>query len=261
MGGAVIGVADDGAAWMQNPAGLAALNVPVMEGKIWGADAIGTYANMDDIDEFDSSTSSDAWGINISGYQPAKGVGFGGGYSDAVDIASIWGLGAGMAIKDSPFSLGLNFVDYSADSGPITGAQVLIGDDDATMVSLGALYRVMREEGAPVRLGLVVQDLFGDSHNGPFFNLGVAWPATPDLLVAVDVLDITDETNLGPYFNAGLELRAGKMKQWAVRAGLTDTDDTDFTVGAGLNLEKWRLDAAYADIADGMWAISAATSF
>lgn len=256
MGGAVIGVADDAAAWYQNPAGLAALNVPVHEGKMWGADVAGIYANRDTIDG-----SLDSWGLLGSGWQPAKRMGFGLGFGDVEDYVTIIGGGFGMGIGDTDLSAGINIVNQDYDEELMPTQNGYDGGSD-TLLNLGLLYQVRRDEASPVRVGFLVEDLTDETDMGPWFSAGVAWPATPEWLAALDLRDITDESDHGPFLNVGAEYKPAKLVNWAFRAGLYDSGDShDLTLGAGYSWERWRLDAAYGDMADGVWSLTAATCF
>lgn len=261
MGTAVIGIADDGAAWSQNPAGLGALNVPVQAGKMWGIDAIGSYGQADD-DEGDF----DAWSINVSGWLPEKGYGLGVGYADLEDSSSAIGAGFGMKLRNMPLSVGINVMDVDADDDDyypdLNPVQVMPGMGDYTPVSLGFLYEFEQPQSSPIRLGVTVEDLFDDSDMGPMLNAGIAWPATQGLLLAADVRDITDETDDGPLFSAGLEYRPAKLAEWAFRAGVMDDGDGhDLTLGAGYAWDNVRVDAAWADTYDGTWEVSVGLNF
>lgn len=239
MGTAGIGVADDGAAWFQNPAGLANLNVQCQDGKLWANDVIGFVGDSDDT----------LWGVNWSGWQPAKGMGFGAGYTSlAGGDEKTYGVGFGMNITKTPLSAGVSLMHIS-DGG------------SDTFGNIGLLYRFVQPGKAPIRLGLTVLDVT-DQIGGPVWNLGVAWPATPDLLVAVDWNDVSDKYNSA--FNAGAEYAFGTNKEWRARAGIFDTGDSHkLTLGAGYALPKnWRVDAAWADTeGHSTWSIGAGYSF
>lgn len=240
MGGAVVGVADDAGAWFQNPAGLGALSAVAPEGKLWANDAIGAWADM---------AGTDAWDLTWSGWQPAKALGFGAGYGDMDGVGSILGAGAGMAIKNLPLSVGANVYNVNPDAG-----------SDTTYVDLGLLYQFVQPEKAPIRVGLVARDLTDEVQTT--FDLGVAWPATPKLLVAVDVVDVTDE--MDTQFNAGVEYKFGKMNEWTARIGeVDDGTDNNLTLGAGYSFAKtWRVDAAWQDAAaDDIWSVGVGCGF
>jgi len=250
MGGAAIGVADDAGAWYQNPAGLADLKVPVLEGKKIGIDAVGTYADYDDVD---------GWALDISGWDPAKKMGAGVGYADIDEAGSMFGLGVGVAIKNTALTVGANVM--FEDNDPIPSSPTSV-NNDPTWVNLGFLYKFQQPEKAPIRAGLVISDLTDESDNGPFVDLGVAWPATEKLLVAVDVNDVTDEVDL--EISGGVEYIAGKNNEIALRAGLMDNgDDHDLTLGAGYSFPNgFRVDAAYLNGDDfDVWSVGVGKSF
>jgi len=251
MGGAGIGVADDAAAWYQNPAGLAALKVPVLEGKKIGIDAVGTYADYDE---------ADAWAIDVSGWDPAKRIGAGVGYSDIEEASSMFGFGVGVAIKNTALTVGANVM--FVDNDLMGSSPASTTDDDPTWLNLGFLYKFEQPEKAPIRAGLVIADLADESDNGPFLDLGIAWPATDKLLVAVDVTDITDEVDV--EINGGVEYIMGKNNEIALRAGLMDNgDDHDLTLGAGYSFPNgFRVDAAYLNADwDETWSVSVGKNF
>jgi len=239
MGSAVTGMANDGSAWFQNPAGLGALDLACPEGKLWANDAIAGFADMG---------PSDAWGVTWSGWQPAKALGFGAGYADT-DSNSILGGGVGMGIKNLPLSVGLSVWNNNPDMG-----------SDTTFVDLGLLYQFVQPEKAPIRLGLVARDLTDEIQTT--FDLGVAWPAAPNWLVAVDVKDVSDEFNT--LFDAGVEYTFGKTAEWAARIGeVDDSVDNNLTLGVGYKFaNNWRVDAAWVDgSVDDTWGVSAGFGF
>ena len=254
MGDTVTAVADDAAAWWQNPAGLASLNVPVAEGKQWGTDVMGTWGRLDYESGYYASQSSDSstdgWALDVSSWQPAKGMGVGAGYTD-MEYGKTFGAGFGMAIKNMPLSVGVSVERDDPDYG-----------DGNTYFNLGFLYKFAQPEKAPIKVGLVVEDITDESNMGPFFNLGLLWPATPKLNIAVDVDDVTGEYDEGPFFSAGAEYTFGKNNEWVGRAGVADDgNDTNLTLGVGYKAKDFRVDVGYADVQDGLWQISAAKSF
>lgn len=239
MGGTGVGVANDGVAWGQNPAGLGALDLKAPEGKTWGNDAIGAYAD---------SGSSDAWSASWSGWQPAEAQGFGAGYADN-DYSKMFGAGFGMALKNSPLSFGVNVYSVDPDMG-----------SSKTYFDLGAMYQFVQPEKAPIRVGLVARDIADEVQTT--FDLGVAWPAAPDWLVAVDILDVTDEFNTA--FNAGLEYKFGDLMEWTARIGEVDNGtDNNLTLGAGYAFaNNWRVDAGWVDTdGDSTWSVGAGFGF
>jgi hypothetical protein len=236
MGNTSTAIADDGGAWFQNPAGLGSLNVACQPDKTWANDIIGFGG-----DSFDSF-----FGATWSGFQPAKRQGFGAGYIDGGNV-KIFGGGFGMDIKNSPFSVGAAVEWFDPDGG-----------DSDTIVNLGGMYRFERADADPVRVGLVISDLFDQSDNGPFFDLGIAWPVNDQLLLAGDIVDLTDE--IDAQINFGAEYLFGTEREWALRAGAVDGD---LTLGGGYAFRNnWRIDAAWADTdIDSTWTVGAGLNF
>jgi hypothetical protein len=246
MGTTVVGVADDGAAWYQNPAGLGTIAVTPREGNTWGADAIGLYGKTDI-----GPVDFDTWALTISGRQPEKQWGLGAGLADVEDAGKLVGVGYGSQFRDSAFSWGLNAVWNDPDSA-----------DDFTTLNVGLLYTVEQPEQAPIRLGLRVQDVTDENGSGPSFDFGALWPATPLVGLALDVIDFTDETGSGPFFNIGAECALGQQREWTLRAGAADSvDGHDLTLGAGYERNAWRLDFGWADTADGAWSVGGGIAF
>jgi hypothetical protein len=239
MGSTGIGVADDAAAWFQNPAGLAALRPQCeTEDELWAAEVTAGYGKV---------LGENAGVINVSGWQPANLIGAGFGYGDVEDTGRAWGIGFGMNYRQSPFSFGLNFLR----DDPAVG-------DPETSLNLGLMYRFEQPDKDPLRLGLYVRDLTDVYDNGLMWDLGLAWPATNELLIAVDVRDITNE--IDTEVNAGAEYWFGPDRDWALRAGVNDNlVGTDFTFGMGYVFSKdVRIDASVVDSdPDTTWNIAA----
>jgi len=237
MGGAAIGVADDAAAWFQNPAGLAALSVPAKEGVDYGNDALFAFADND---------NQSAWELSWSGWKPADSMGFGAGFGDAEGLGSAFGAGFGIGLKETPLSAGVNIMAVNPDFGSAM-----------TVVNAGGMYRLGMGEGkAPLRVGLSIIDIT-DEMGGPYWNVGIGWKATSDLLIAVDAVDLSDETGLGVQVGGGVELALGAQKSWRLRAGVSDDGvDTNYSAGLGYQAKQWRADFAYVDTdPDATWSI------
>ncbi len=297
MGGVGVAVADDGAAWHQNPAGLGALNLSPLEGKKLANDVIGSY----------NDTGDSSFGFTWSGWDPAKKAGFGAGYFEAEDSVrneGIWenpedfidftsklqtfGVGYGQALSNSPLSVGVsvlrakNTLDDAYNGPGDTIMREEVYSANGTIFNVGLLYQVAQRDKAPIRLGLTVNDLTSETvvpllrandnsesneivpkEIGPFVNFGVAWQATPEWLVAADVTDLTDETDNGPFFSAGAEYSCADTG-WKARAGLLDTGDGhDLTLGAGYDFaNQFRVDAAWQSADnDDIWSLGLGFSF
>lgn len=238
MGGASIAVADDAAAWFQNPAGLAALAIPCKEGTEYGNDILFGFANNDE---------NSAWELTWSGWKPSSNLGFGAGYANVEDVDNVFGAGFGAGFADVPLSGGINVMSVDPE-----------GDDSQTILNVGALYRLnLGEEVAPLKIGMVVTDVTDEFDLGTFWGIGLAWNATKDLLVAVDFNDVTDELNEGVLVSGGAEYAFGSAREWRVRAGaFDDGDETNFTVGAGYQAQQWRADFSFVDTdPDATWSL------
>ena len=242
MGSTGVGVADDGGAWFQNPAGLGAMNIKCEPDQLWAADVIGGYA---------SAAGEDGGGLTVSAWQPQYRSGIGGGYGDLNDIGRAYGIGGGTNIKESPFSVGLSVTRIDP-----------FGPGAFTFLNLGLMYRFEQPNKNPIRLGALIRDLTDDSDNGPFVDLGIGWPVTNNLLFAADVRDVTDEVDT--QVNAGVEVTFGTTRDWVARAGLNDTPtDTNLCLGLGFQFTpEWRVDAAWVNAdPDNTWMIAGGYSY
>lgn len=245
MGNTGVGVADDAAAWFQNPAGLGALRMKCeKEGQLWGVDAEGSYAKLN---------GQSAGGFNVSAWQPTHLVGVGFGYGDIDEVGRAIGVGFGMNYGQTPFSYGLNYVRLAPAAGALPARNT---------INLGLMYRFEQPDNDPLRLGLRVRDLGDSGDNGMLFDLGVAWPVTSELLFAADVLDIGDKVDT--EVNAGAEYWFGPKRNWTARVGVNDTaTDTNATFGLGYVFSKdLRIDGAWIDTnPDTTWSIAGTYSY
>jgi len=230
---AAIAVVDDATAWSVNPAALARLNVlPAREGKEWASDLLAGYGE-DDNDEM--------LGISWSAWNEEANLGFGAGTWDWRSYSKTFGAGVGKPYGDK-FAAGLNFEYYNSAS---TGAVTFNG---------GLLY----DFNANVRGGLTVEDIAGRWDVGPFVNAGLAAKVTKNLLLAVDVYDITDEVDV--TINGGAEYNF--TPRFALRAGTFDSGDGhDLSCGFGYRGKSWRVDAAYADNGYDEWGVTVGHNF
>jgi len=252
MGLAGIGVADDASAWFQNPAGLAALNLNCQEGKLWAHDISASFISIGGIKSspFDSF---DAFRASWSAVKPDSRVGVGAGYANVDDLGVLLGAGIGVGVGNTGLSVGLNVVNLDP---------FFVGVPDETLLNLGAMYLINQGgDKAPIRLGLTYtnatsEDLFGVPFSPSGLNFGVSWPITNNLLLAVDVNDLTESVQdelginqFGIHVNGGLEYRFGSNREWAVRAGAMDLDisavDTFFTAGIGYQFGQYRVEGAW----------------
>lgn len=251
MGGAAIGVADDAHAFYQNPAGLAALAVPVREGAEYGNDAMFSYANISD---------ENNWGVALSGWKPEGNFGYGAGYADPTSVSTIFGVGFGAGFSNIPLSAGINLLkidQFVADYPYPYPVQIGGFHNTTNLLNAGLMYRISQGEGKdPIRLGFTVQDLGDEFVNGPFYNAGLGWKPVKNLLVAVDATDLSDEAETGVLVSGGVEYAFNSGPQtWFGRAGLMDNgDEHKATVGAGYKCGNWRADFAWIDTdPDAVW--------
>jgi len=244
MGTAAVAVADDAAAWFENPAGLgAATGIPVKEGRGWGADLVAGYSNLG---------GTPAYGATFSGWQPKSRMGIGVG---GVDISSgavqVIGGGFGVGLGSIPVSAGVNVV--SIDAGIL----------QQTIWNAGLMYCAPMVNRAPLRFGLTATDVTNELGIGTMWNAGIAWPATPDLLFAFDIVDAGQELG-SARFNGGAEYSFGSGKMFAVRAGFVELLPglkEKLTVGLGCRRGPWRFDAAYINLVPAIWAAGLGVSF
>lgn len=130
------------------------------------------------------------------------------------------------------------------------------------MLDLGAMYRLVQPGQANTRLGLRIFDLGNATDSGPQFGVGVGWPATENLLVAVDIVDLLSKTSDGPFLNGGVEYKLGQTKEWRARGGLYEAGDGHkLTLGVGLVLAKVRLDLGYMNTDSSSWMAGAGFDF
>lgn len=242
MGNAVIGVADDAGAWSQNPAGLGALHVATKGDGSWGNDIVVGFGEIGPGNHNDVA-------INWSGWNPTSTVGFGAGYNGMSRTETL-GAGFGMGYKKTMFSWGIDVVRLKNHC------------HSDTAFDLGTMYRFVRPGKASTRLGLKISDVTDSTYAGRQFSLGVSWAASEDLMLAVDVADISRQFADGPFINAGAEYRLGKSKQWSARGGVFDSGDGHaLTLGVGVVLPKVRLDLAYMNTDSSSWMVGAGFDF
>lgn len=256
MGNTRIGIANDGAAWYQNPAGLGMMNRKPMDGKTWANDAIGTYFQIASDDGTSSSCaasdSQSAWSLTWSGWDACKKYGAGAGYGNITDVGNAWGAGFGITFPKFPLALGISGTEISPD-GPCVDSEFLW--------NVGAMYEFTQKNCAPIRIGALVRDVTSRLDDGPFLDLGASWAVIPNLLIALDVDDATSQ--IKTRWNAGAEYGFGTCHEWTARAGVTElVDNHDLTLGLGYDYQTWRLDAAWVDTRDSStWSVGVGYSF
>jgi hypothetical protein len=248
MGGAVVGVADDAAAWVNNPAGLPGIKLTAEPGGSWDGIATGSWGT-------NRGTKNDVVSLTASMKRtPDTNWGVGVGYLDSERNFSALGAGFGYQFKDSPLSVGASLYRVDPD---------FVGASAETAFDLGFMYSFAVEDREPVKVGLVVRDLTQDIFAKRTFDIGASWKVAPQWLVALDVEDITDESNAGPFISGGVEYTFGTNMEWKARAGFADDgNDHNMTLGAGYDFGKWSVDAAFVNIKGGdFWTVGGSIGF
>ena len=231
MGGVGVAAADDAGAINYNPANLASLNIGPPAGQYdpytqpWNWQIAGTAEIGGDLD---------FWAAHLAGNNPQSNWGVGASYQSISPASSYdwWLVGVGARLGGSNWQWGVSVMDGDLYSGETT-------------FNAGLLYTQQLPAGAPLRVGLTVEDVTGEFSVGPFINVGVAYPlrlsGDQQLLLAADLLDATDENY--SMVNVGVEFQP--RANWAIRAGLIDTDSA--TAGLGYNAGSWRVDVAWQE--------------
>lgn len=279
MGGAGIGVADDSSAWFQNPAGLSALNLSAREGNAWAHDVSASFMSFGGLDG-SPIDAIEGFRASWSGFNPEKGVGVGAGYANIDDLGVLVGAGVGTKIGGTGLSVGLNVVNLDP---------FFVGIPDETLLNAGAMYLIDQgDDKMPIRIGVTLnnitgEDMFGIPWDPVFINAGIAWPVTSDLLVAIDLTDLTTELDdvssslfSGVQVNGGVEYRFGSAREWVVRAGVLnlpiDILNTQFSAGVGYNFGRYRVEGSWISPIDisglppgfdfnSTWSIGAGMTF
>ncbi len=214
MGSVGVAAADDAAALLYNPAALAGLP--------W--QAAGTYELQGELDY---------WAVHLAGSSPGSSVGLGASYHSvsASPSEGWWLAGVGASLGNGGWKWGASLMDSDLF--------------DETIFTVGVLGNLPMGPGAPMRIGLTVEDVTDEYDIGPFINVGIACPLDVGpgrkLLLAADYLDATDENE--SILNVGLEYDTGGS--WIWRAGWFDTDL--FTAGLGYNGGSWRADLSWQE--------------
>jgi hypothetical protein len=229
MGSAVTAVADDSAAWLQNPAGLPYLRVSPDSRSSWPALVSGTTdlgADADTIGINGSACSTEderGWGV---GYWELGNYHFGPLITVSVDKV---GAGYGAALRPGlSWGVSVTRIDLSWDIASMpaqTPGAMAAYSGDEIIVDLGAMYQRSAPAGK-VKYGFVARDVADQMQYT--FDVGASLQLPTGVLVAADIRDITDEVNT--LFNVGAEWRPASLENWAFQAG---SADGDLTYGAG----------------------------
>lgn len=245
MGGVRAGLANGASAFLDNPAGLPDVDTFGTRLSPWPLLVSGSTTLDADVD---------VWSILGSARNSGRTQGFGGGIWHA-DAAS-WdadfigaGYGADLLGRDTAIGISVYHADGNSDSAPAT-----IIDGNATVFSIGLMKR-FEDPVNNWRVGAVVRDIT-DELGGPIVDVGASVDLPAGLLVAADLVDLTDEFET--QFNVGAQW-AVPMTAFLVRAGL---NDGDLTAGIGYRISNFEVSGAWADFDAGdEFQVSATGSF
>jgi len=225
MGNSVIAVADDSAAWLQNPAGLPYLRVSPDSRSSWPALVSGTT---------DLGADADTIGINCSACSREGDRGWGAGYWELgsyrlgpLITLSIDKVGAGYGAALRPglsWGVSVTRLNMAWDLPPMpqqTPDAMDAYSGDEIIVDVGAMYRRSVPAGQ-VKYGFVARDVADQMQYT--FDVGASLELPTGVLVAADIRDITDEVNT--LLNIGAEWRPASLENWAFQTGLADGDLT-----------------------------------
>ena len=263
MGDAVVGVADDSAAWGQNPAGLPHVTAAETSVSPIPSHVSGTV---------DIGSDLDVLGLDYSARSPDAKYGWGAGYwtleySTSVQSATVglevteWGAGFGSRFGEQGLSWGvaLNRSELTLSaSGSTTDAaaistkfNIISGrrtsastSFDETLFDVGLMLR----RTLPVndlKVGLVARDVSDEVQTTYDMGVGVRLPL--GLLIAADMHDVTDEFDSS--FHLGAECPIPTLPALRVRAG---SSDGDFCYGVGYSFGNVEVSLARqeADVED-----------
>lgn len=259
MGNAVVPVADDSAAWLQNPAGLPWVQPCGVE----CADATSRASATTDL-----GSRVDTIGFNFSSRDRANRHGWGAGYWDlgryelgpmiALSIER-YGAGYGARATDQ-LSWGVTVaqVDFDWSLPPvmmpaISADSIAAYQGNKTIVDAGLMYRQI-SGASEIKWAVVGRDVTDNMQ----FTLDVgASIARNGVLVAAELRDLTDEVD--GMLNLGAEWRPRRQPRLTVLGGLADGD---LTYGLGWDFDRWAVSLARQHLDwDTETAVSLAASF
>jgi hypothetical protein len=228
MGGAGIAVADDAYAWAQNPAGLPNVKSPGNRGS-WGFNLAGGLSFSS---RFQDEDSFNLWNLSVSGVDPTRTWGIGGGWGhegeEGWGNSTGYGVGIGTRIKseDHPFNVGVSLFHVEQPRYgyvmPAAATYMRLPNETDNMFNVGFMYDIKIPDSHPIRLGLVIQDVTDQIQRS--WNVGASYRAGRHFLIAADLDSVASNNNWG----AGAEYSFAD--DWCLRAG---DHDGAFTYGAG----------------------------
>ena len=252
LGGAFVAVADDASAVYWNPAGLAQLDRPELDG-MYGSYFNDTERNLffsfqyplpDDIHL--AISTNNLFFTDVSGSNENQ-------YTGSVAIPLDF-------VSQKRFLLGANFRYLFSALGAGEGAAQGVG------VDIGLLYRQPFKDTSEFKAGLVLTDVstsirFGDTgveQTIPsVLTAGLAYQFDPNTLISTDVpWTLSDDILLG---NQNVRVRSG-VEHWffdgkfGLRAGFVSfvTLPGEFSVGASYKNTDWSLDYAFMNHSDNL---------
>ncbi len=248
MGNAGVGVADDSVAWSQNPAGLPYLQPAPITLSPFPSHISGTI---------DLDSDVDTLGLNYSARLKGRTAGWGIGYwkmdmgnSDTDNL----GAGYGMPFGQRGMSWGVALRRVETTSSGSQVEQVSSTSNDKFVGDIGVMFR----QSLPVsdlKVGLVARDVTDQFQST--FDLGASVDLPAGVLVAADIVDITDEADT--QFNIGAEWKPPLLSAVVVRGGLADGD---VTLGAGYDLGMIQVSLSWQDLdADSLTSATVSAVF
>lgn len=237
MGNAVVAVADDSAAWLQNPAGLPYLQISPTSRMRWPMRISATT---------DAGLDVDTVGVNASARDRAGRQGWGVGYWHLGDYElgpyislSIerYGAGYGARVSDD-WSVGVAVADLEMlwDLPPVmmpdqSPEAMAAYNGRETIIDVGVMYRGVSDEGE-AKFGIVARDVADNMQ--ATVDVGASFRSPEGLLLTTELRDATDA--IDAMFNVGAEWHVPGVPGLSLLAGLADGDAT---YGAGYDFMPW----------------------
>jgi len=235
MGGVRAGLANGASSFLDNPAGLPDVDTFGLRLSPWPMIVSGSTTLDADVD---------TWSVLGAGRNQAGTQGLGAGFwhaSGAGWDSDFIGAGYGLDLFGPDTALGIAVIREDRTTTMLPEAN---GDGDATVFNVGVMKRI----SDPInswRVGLVARDVTDEWGNGPTFDLGASVDLPAGLLVAADLVDLTDEVD--SHLNLGAQW-AVPLTSVLVRAGLADGD---LTAGLGYRVSGLEFSAGWADFEGG----------
>ncbi len=234
MGLTRVGVPGSSTAVSGNPAALPTLRTFGMNLSPWPMQ-VGGAATVD------TDLNYDRYSLTGAVRNPAGTQGFGFGYQhyngQYVD-SDTYAAACALELCACGLLAGATLYYEQYDVNQMSAEQA--GGDDNTWLDIG----LMKRFELPLQswaVGVVARDVTEEFGAGMTFDVGASVELPTDLLIAADIVDVTDEVN--SVVNLGAQWPV-PLTALTVRAGLADGD---FTLGAGYTVMNWEISAAYGD--------------